>query len=192
MTPNKLNLGNGPFMNGERKVRIAGVATDSVVDGPGIRSVVFFQGCPHQCPGCHNPETWRPDGGSEISLPELVRRLNLNPLVAGVTFSGGEPFLQAPAAAELGKYLREQGLSLWVYTGYTWEDLLTKIYRPGYKELLEITEVLIDGPFIREEADLRLLFRGSANQRMIRVVESLDAGTIIPWRPGADDHYGLG
>ncbi len=171
----------------QEKARIAGVTTESVVDGPGIRSTIFFQGCLHACPGCHNPETWQDDGGMEISRPELIRLLKLNPLVNGVTFSGGEPFQQAPFAAALGGYLRELGLGLWVYTGFTWESILANLNRPGYLELLEVTDVLVDGPFILEQQDLTLLFRGSANQRLIKVSESLAKGAIALWQsPGMD------
>lgn len=180
-------------MLNQAKVRIAGIAKESVVDGPGIRSTIFFQGCPHACPGCHNPETWRFDDGSEIGLADLIRLLDLNPLVTGVTFSGGEPFQQAPSAAVLGKYLRELGLNIWVYTGFTWDFLMANLERPGYKELLEVAEVLIDGPFIREQRDPLLLFRGSANQRLIKVTESMAAGRIVLWQPpGMDVGYGMG
>lgn len=88
-------------MTDQEVVRIAGVTTESVVDGPGIRGAIFFQGCPHACPGCHNPETWKQNDGKEISQSDLIKLLNLNPLVTGVTFSGGEPFQQAPAVAAL-------------------------------------------------------------------------------------------
>lgn len=176
-----------------QKVRIAGIARESVVDGPGIRSTIFFQGCPHACPGCHNPDTWRFDGGSEIGLTDLIRLLDLNPLVTGVTFSGGEPFQQAQSAAVLGRYLRKLGLNIWVYTGYTWDFLMANLERPGYKELLEVAEVLIDGPFIREQRDPSLLFRGSANQRLIKVTESMASGRIVLWQPpGMDVGYGMG
>lgn len=176
-----------------QKVRIAGIARESVVDGPGIRSTIFFQGCPHACPGCHNPDTWRFDGGSEIGLTDLIRLLDLNPLVTGVTFSGGEPFQQAQSAAVLGRYLRKLGLNIWVYTGYTWDFLMANLERPGYKELLGVAEVLIDGPFIREQRDPSLLFRGSANQRLIKVTESMASGRIVLWQPpGMDVGYGMG
>ena len=174
-------------------VRIAGVTTESVVDGPGIRSTIFFQGCPHACPGCHNPETWQRDGGKEISLTGLFQLLELNPLTTGITFSGGEPFQQAPAVAVIGNRLRKSGLNIWVYTGYTWEFLLANLSRPGYKELLEVAEVLIDGPFIHAQRDPTLLFRGSSNQRLIKVRESLASGSIVLWQsPEMDVDYGMG
>jgi anaerobic ribonucleoside-triphosphate reductase activating protein len=177
----------------QEMVRIAGVTTESVVDGPGIRSTIFFQGCPHACPGCHNPNTWRFDGGKEISLTELIRLLDLNPLVTGVTFSGGEPFQQAPVVALLGQRLRRAGLNIWVYTGFTWDFLKENLDRAGYKELLEVAEVLIDGPFIQEQRDLSLLFRGSANQRLIKVTESMASGRIVLWQPSVEGvGYGMG
>ena len=180
-------------MADQELVRIAGITTESVVDGPGIRSAIFFQGCPHACPGCHNPETWPINGGKEIGLTDLIRLLDLNPLVTGVTFSGGEPFQQAPAIAALGNHLRNLGLNIWVYTGFTWDFLVANLERPGYKELLEVTEVLIDGPFIQEQRDLSLLFRGSANQRLIKVAESIVSGRIALWQPpGMDVGYGMG
>jgi anaerobic ribonucleoside-triphosphate reductase activating protein len=166
-------------------IRIAGIATESVVDGPGLRSTVFFQGCSHACPDCHNPETWDPSGGQLITCRDLLGKLKLNPLTAGVTFSGGEPFLQAVAAAELGKFLKQQGLSLWVYTGYVWEYLLTNSGNPGFGALLEVTDVLVDGPFQKKYRDLQLAFRGSSNQRLIKVSESLKTGAIVEWQPTA-------
>lgn len=163
------------------RVRIAGVAVESVVDGPGLRSTVFFQGCPHACPGCHNPETWDPGGGKEIDLTELLGLLKLNPLISGVTFSGGEPFSQAIPAARLGSYLKTLGLNLWVYTGYTWDFLVKNSNDRGFKELLDSADVVVDGPFLNEARTFGLPFRGSSNQRLIKVRESIDSGKIIEW-----------
>jgi anaerobic ribonucleoside-triphosphate reductase activating protein len=164
-------------------VRIAGITTESVVDGPGLRSTVFFQGCPHACEGCQNPETWAPGGGQEIVLQDLLTKLKLNPLITGVTFSGGEPFSQAIAAAELGCFLKELGINLWVYTGYIWEYLLDNLSHSGFEALLKVTDVLIDGPFQNQHKALQLPFKGSSNQRIIRVPESLKAGVIVHWQP---------
>jgi anaerobic ribonucleoside-triphosphate reductase activating protein len=164
-------------------VRIAGITTESVVDGPGLRGTVFFQGCPHACEGCHNPETWDPGGGQEIKLEDLLAKLKINPLTTGVTFSGGEPFYQAIAAAELGSFLKEQGLNLWVYTGYLWEYLLENMNHSGFSALLQVTDVLVDGPFQYPHKTLQLPFRGSSNQRLIKVSESLKAGVIVYWQP---------
>ncbi len=163
--------------------RVSGIAVESVVDGSGLRCTIFFQGCTHACPGCHNPETWARDGGQLVTLSELLPRLKLNPLIDGVTFSGGEPFLQAPAAACLGQYLKSLGLNLWVYTGYTWETLLQNLNLPGYKELLNLTDILVDGPFQSEAKVAGLTFRGSANQRIIKVPESLKSNEVVLWQP---------
>jgi anaerobic ribonucleoside-triphosphate reductase activating protein len=164
-------------------IRIAGITYESVVDGPGLRSTVFFQGCPHACKGCHNPETWAPEGGQEIVVQDLLKKLKLNPLTTGVTFSGGEPFNQAIAAAEVGCFLQEQSINLWVYTGYNWEYLLDNISHSGFDSLLKVTDVLVDGPFQKQHQTLQLPFRGSSNQRIIRVPESLKAGAIVLWQP---------
>lgn len=165
----------------ENRARIAGVVTESIVDGPGIRSGVFFQGCPHCCDGCHNPETWDPGAGTEVTLEELLPLLQITPLVGGVTFSGGEPFLQAAFAFQLGVRIKKAGLNLWVYTGFKWEELLQN--RECFGALLSITDVLVDGKFQKEAAVAGLAFRGSSNQRIIRVAPSLEEGRVIEWRP---------
>jgi anaerobic ribonucleoside-triphosphate reductase activating protein len=163
------------------KIEIAGITPESVVDGPGIRSTVFFQGCPHACPGCHNPDTWDAGGGTELSLAELIPLLKLNPLISGVTFSGGEPFFQAVSGGMLGNYLKSLGLNLWVYTGYTWDYLVNHLDTPGFKVLVESADVIIDGPFQVDQKSFHLAFRGSANQRIIKVKESLQSGKPVYW-----------
>lgn len=148
------------------KLRVAGVVRESVVDGPGLRYVVFAQGCLHRCPGCHNPETWDPAGGYYITAAELLADIGRNPLLKGVTFSGGDPFLQAGAFAILGRALRQKGYDIVTYTGYTYEELRA-MADPAVQDLLAVTDILIDGPFIQGERDLTLPFRGSRNQRVI-------------------------
>jgi anaerobic ribonucleoside-triphosphate reductase activating protein len=165
------------------QVRIAGVVNESVVDGPGIRTVIFFQGCPHACPGCHNPETWNFRGGRELSVSDLIRSLKVTPLISGVTFSGGEPFGQAEVASALGASLKALGLNLWVYTGFLWEQLLNNLKRPGYAELINLADVVVDGPFQQELKRSDLSFRGSTNQRLIRVKASLNDGKVVEWYP---------
>jgi anaerobic ribonucleoside-triphosphate reductase activating protein len=165
------------------QVRIAGVVNESVVDGPGIRTVIFFQGCPHACPGCHNPETWNFRGGRELSVSDLIRSLKVTPLISGVTFSGGEPFGQAEVASALGASLKALGLNLWVYTGFLWEQLLNNLKKPGYAELINLADVVVDGPFQQELKRSDLSFRGSANQRLIRVKASLNDGKVVEWYP---------
>jgi anaerobic ribonucleoside-triphosphate reductase activating protein len=161
-------------------VRISGVVNESVVDGPGIRTVVFFQGCCHECSGCHNPETWDVKGGVEVVVSDLIPQLKLNPLLAGVTFSGGEPFLQAGPAAALGRIIKTMGLTLWIYTGFVWENLLNSPDRQ-FKELLDIADVLIDGPFVENLHDGNLVFKGSSNQRIVDAQASLETGLVIEW-----------
>jgi anaerobic ribonucleoside-triphosphate reductase activating protein len=164
-------------------VRIAGVSRESVVDGTGLRSTIFFQGCHHACQDCHNPETWDPGGGTEVSLSKLLSMLKLNPLIDGITFSGGEPFLQSPALVELAAHLKALGLNLWIYSGFTWEYLNSQSAQPSYKELLAFADVLVDGPFLMNVKEPGLSFRGSANQRIIKVQDSLAASRIILWTP---------
>lgn len=181
-----MKLGTDNFLANQAsqtKARIAGVSNESVVDGPGLRSTVFFQGCCHGCPDCQNPETWDPEGGRQVTLAELLGLMKLNPLISGVTFSGGEPFLQPGPAAVLGNHLRKLGLDLWVYTGFTWEELINTPDHPEYQALLEIATVVVDGPFQRQLKDLSLPFRGSANQRLIDAQASLATGKVLIWSP---------
>jgi len=156
---------------------LAGIAGDSIVDGPGIRTTFFAQGCPHGCPGCHNPETWAFGCGTQVQEEELVELVRANPLCRGVTFSGGEPFAQAAGFARLGRLLKQAGYEVASYSGYTFEQLLTGT--PEQRELLETIDVLIDGPFLQAERSLELNFRGSRNQRILDVPASLQAGCAV-------------
>lgn len=155
------------------KVRVAGIVNDSIVDGEGIRLTIFFQGCPHRCKGCHNPQTWEENGGYEIDTEEIIRMMDENPLLDGITLSGGEPLYgqnKKKAALELAKAAHERNLSVWCYTGWEWETLksLTEFYPYGAtKPLLEEIDVLIDGRFIEEQKTLDLPWRGSKNQRLL-------------------------
>lgn len=167
------------------KLRVAGTEPESVVDGPGIRFVVFTQGCPHRCPGCHNPETWDPDGGRLIEVQEILALIEEGKLLKGITLSGGEPFLQAGALVELARGVKELGLDVVVYTGFIFEELLElSQINPAYRELLGLTSVLIDGPYRQSERDLTLAFRGSRNQRLIDVQRSLAEHTVVEWIAG--------
>lgn len=170
-------------------MRIANTVSDSIVDGPGLRFTVFTQGCPHHCPGCHNPDTHDPAGGREVTVEELARRMMANPLTDGLTLSGGEPFLQAEDCAALARLARERGLNVWTYTGYTYERLLEGEL-PEALALLEQTDVLVDGPFLLSEKSYEALFRGSANQRLIDVKKSRAAGRVVLWsRPDPLAHF---
>ena len=158
-------------------LELSGIAGDSIVDGPGIRTTVFAQGCPHHCEGCHNPETWEFGCGTQVSVEVILEMIEANPLCRGVTFSGGEPFAQAEGFAELAQALKARGYEVASYSGYTLEQLLhgTKAQR----KLLEIIDVLIDGPFVMDQKSLELSFRGSRNQRILDIPASLAEGKAV-------------
>ena len=161
-------------------IRMSGVENDSIVDGPGIRMTLFVQGCPHKCKGCHNPQTHDFDGGTVMDTDELTERILANPILDGVTFSGGEPFEQPRALFEIGKRIKEHGLNIMVYSGYTFDELLEKSKDDEYVgRLLKITDILVDGRYVDEKRSLMLLFRGSSNQRIIDVQKSLDEGRVV-------------
>lgn len=149
-------------------LRISGCVADSIVDGPGMRFTVFVQGCPHHCPGCHNPQTHDFSGGHLADPQKIVDAVLGDPLAKGVTFSGGEPFCQAKALAQIGARIAEAGKDIVVYTGYTLEQLLQMgEENPDVLALLAMTDLLVDGPYLEEQRDLTLQFRGSRNQRLI-------------------------
>lgn len=156
---------------------LSGIVSDSIVDGPGIRTTIFSQGCPHHCQGCHNPETWEFGTGTQMAEERLLQIVEENPLCRGVTFSGGEPFAQAEGFCKLAKLLKEKGYEVASYSGYTFEQLLggTK----AQQELLANIDILIDGPFVLKERSLELSFRGSKNQRILDVPASLAAGKAV-------------
>lgn len=148
------------------KIRIAGIEEESIVDGPGIRMVVFTQGCKHNCQGCHNPESHSFTGGYLMDVEEILEDIKANPLLDGLTLSGGDPFEQWEACSELAREVKKLGLNVVTYTGYTFEEIL-KI--DNFKKLLLETDTLIDGKYEIEEKSLLLQFRGSKNQRIIDV-----------------------
>ena len=155
-----------------KKVRIAGIVRESIVDGPGIRFVVFAQGCPHHCDGCHNPSTHDFNGGNLVAVDAIINEMKKNPLLDGITLSGGEPFEQPEAFGELAERARELGYHVMAYTGYTYEKLLAKKDEQRLR-LLENTDLLVDGKFEMEKKSLLLKFKGSKNQRIIDVKKSL-------------------
>ena len=161
-------------------LNLSGLISDSIVDGPGIRTTVFSQGCPHHCPGCHNPETWEFGCGTDMEEERLVEIVRGNPLCRGVTFSGGEPFAQAEGFAKLARLLKEKGYEVASYTGYTFEELLEG--SAEQRLLLESIDILIDGPFLLAEKSLEVPFRGSKNQRILDVPKSLAAGMAVETR----------
>ena len=157
-------------------IQMAGIAEDSIVDGPGIRTAYFAQGCPHHCEGCQNPETWAFGEGTPMDVETLARIAMDNPLCRGVTFSGGEPFAQA------------EGYEIASYTGYTFEHL-RDAGTEAQRRLLSLLDVLVDGPFLLDQRSLELMFRGSANQRLIDVPKSLETGEVVPAPPRWQGDY---
>ena len=156
------------------EIRIAGTVQDSIVDGPGLRYVVFTQGCPHHCEGCHNPETHDFSGGKLTDTDVLFEECIENPLTKGVTFSGGEPFCQAQALCELAEKLQQRGYHLMAYSGWTFEELVKKAENEEYvAKLLNMLDLLVDGRFELKNRSLTLTYRGSTNQRIVDVKKSL-------------------
>ena len=162
------------------KVRLAGIVNESVSDGPGLRIAVFFQGCAHHCPGCHNPQTWDFDGGEEYEVEDLLCRLIDTPLIRGVTLSGGDPFFQPEAALAVAQAFHERGKDVWAYTGYVWEVLIQN-QNSAVQELIRQCNVIVDGPFLQAQAVPGLRYCGSTNQRLIAVSESLENGKVQEW-----------
>jgi anaerobic ribonucleoside-triphosphate reductase activating protein len=180
----------------QKTIRLAGIIRESIVDGPGIRFSIFCQGCPHNCPDCHNPETHDFDGGQDIAIEKILAAIDENPLLAGVTFSGGEPSCQPEAFLTLAREIRKRELNIWMYSGYTLEELFhfadpdgtgyaardnrweDPAMRAALRELLKNIDVLIDGRFQKAHRDLSLLYRGSSNQRVIDMRKTLASGKL--------------
>lgn len=160
-------------------IKISGIVKESIVDGPGIRLVIFSQGCKHNCKGCHNPQTHSFENGQIINIEDILEMIKKNPLLDGVTFSGGDPFEQSESFAKLGKEVKKLGLNIITYTGYTYEQIVESIDKKAWKDLLYVTDVLIDGPFEINKRSLELKFRGSSNQRIIDVKKSLENNNVV-------------
>ncbi|HEY4599957.1 MAG TPA: anaerobic ribonucleoside-triphosphate reductase activating protein [Cerasibacillus sp.] len=146
-------------------MKVMNIIHDSVVDGEGLRTVIFFAGCPHQCLGCHNPSSWKMTNGKNMSVDDILQEVADNPLT-DVTFSGGEPMIQAKELVKLAKEIKKLDKNIWIYSGFTYEKIIAS-NDPYKKELLQICDVLVDGKFVIEQRDLSLTFRGSRNQRII-------------------------
>lgn len=159
-------------MSNIQSIRISGITPESIVDGEGIRYVIFTQGCPHHCVGCHNPQTHSFDGGKLVLIEDILDDISKRKKwIDGITISGGEPFCQADQCSIIAERAQELGLTVWCYTGYLFESL----YKQG-AELLKHIDVLVDGPFVQDEKSLELNFRGSCNQRVIDIPKSLKEG----------------
>ncbi|MEE0977811.1 MAG: anaerobic ribonucleoside-triphosphate reductase activating protein [Muribaculaceae bacterium] len=149
------------------KLRVLNIIDGTSVDGIGLRTSIYFAGCSHHCEGCHNPQSWNPDGGYDISVDELMERIAENDL--DVTFSGGDPMLQIDQVTELARRVKTLGKNLWCYTGYSFEAVKSS----ELSKILPYVDVIVDGRFVKDQRDVTLRFRGSANQRVIDVQKSL-------------------
>lgn len=159
------------------KIRLFGIVNDSIVDGPGLRYSIFTQGCVHHCPGCHNPKSHDLDGGYLVDIDTIITEIKKNPLLDGVTISGGEPFLQPIALIQLAQMIKQQGLHLMIYSGYTYEEILN--LGENERKLLSLCDILVDGRFLIEQRSLNLLYKGSRNQRIIDVQASFKENHMI-------------
>lgn len=159
------------------KIRLYGTVNDSIVDGPGLRYVIFTQGCLHHCPGCHNPDSHAIDGGYIEDTEQCLLEIDQNPLLDGVTLSGGEPFLQATALIHFVQKVKQRHLHVMIYSGYTFEEILEL----GDEEnrLLSLCDTLVDGKFILSLKSMELLYKGSSNQRIIDIQASLKTHMVI-------------
>ena len=170
------------------KIRIADVIEESFVDGEGVRFAIFVQGCPHRCKGCHNPTTHDFNGGNIIEADKIIEKFKHNPLISGITLSGGEPLCQIDAITELAVAAKDLNLSVWCYTGYIYENIINETFAKNeffnhaqINKFLNYVDVLVDGPYIESQRDLTLQFRGSRNQRLINVQDSIAHKKIIAW-----------
>lgn len=152
------------------------IVPGTTVDGPGLRTSVYFAGCSHRCPGCHNPESWNFNAGRELSAEEILGVIEENGF--DVTFSGGDPLYLLPLLTPLAREIKARGYGLWIYTGFLYEEALRL---PGFSDLAPYIDVLVDGPFESYKRDISLLFRGSTNQRLIDVGATLRAGEVVLW-----------
>lgn len=160
-----------------KSIRLASpMQEDSFVDGPGVRMVIWTQGCRHHCFNCHNPQTWDTEGGTLYPVEQLQKQILASELQSGLTLSGGEPFLQVEPLLDIVKTAKEKKLNIWAYSGFTYEELLADALK---KKLLIELDVLVDGKFVNDLKDYRLVFKGSRNQRIIDVQKSLQSGEVI-------------
>lgn len=162
-----------------KKIRLAGIAYESLVNGPGMRRVFFAQGCRHNCKGCFNPSTHDFNGGELKDTDDLIAQIKINPLITGITFSGGDPFEQAEEFAYMADKIKKLGLNIWCYTGYTFEHILYNTQNTHWRSLINNIDVLVDGKFEESKKDSKLRFKGSSNQRIIDVKVSLISHRII-------------
>ena len=156
------------------------IQSDSIVDGEGIRTVIWLQGCSHDCEGCHNPETHDFNGGQITDTNNIIAAIKKIKYQDGITFSGGEPFLQPRVIFEIAKFCKSIGLNVWCYSGFTFEELLEMAKtKNSILNALNTIDVLVDGKYIADKRSLNLKFRGSKNQRIINVPKSLEISQTV-------------
>lgn len=161
-------------------MRVLDIVPGTSVDGPGLRTSIYFAGCSHRCPGCHNPQSWAFDGGKEMSVGEIVEEVERHGF--NVTFTGGDPLYQLLTSSQLlrlAEELKARGYTIWCYTGFEYEQLPD---HPEMLPLLPYLEVLVDGPYIARLRDISLPFRGSSNQRLIDIPATLSTQTLTLWK----------
>ena len=157
------------------KLRVLDIIDGTIVDGPGLRTSIYLAGCRHECQGCHNPQSWDFNGGKDMTIAEILNHVEYNGF--NVTLSGGDPLYQVDAATALCNELRKRDVTVWVYTGFTYEHILAN---EKLSQILSVADVLVDGPFIEAKRDTSLLFRGSSNQRLIDLHKSRGPN-IVEW-----------
>ena len=167
--------------NKSEYIRLAAdLQSDSIVDGPGLRTVIWTQGCAHHCKGCQNPQTWDFNGGGLVKVDDVLEAIDELEYQTGITFSGGDPMFQVEACDRIAAYCKDKGYNIWVYTGFTYEEILKLAEKNhAYIDFLNKIDVLVDGRFILEQRDLSLLFRGSRNQRLIDMPKTLESGKVV-------------
>ena len=162
------------------RIKLAGLTADSIVDGPGLRFTIFVQGCPHNCEGCHNPESHDFNGGRWADTDKIIEKIKKNEIIRGVTFSGGEPFCQPKPLADMAEKLKKDGYHLIAYTGFTFEQLMKmSVADENVKKLLGCLDNIIDGKFVLSLRSLELRYKGSSNQRTLDVQESIRQGRAV-------------
>jgi anaerobic ribonucleoside-triphosphate reductase activating protein len=163
----------------EMRIQIAGIERHSSVNGPGVRYVLFTQGCPHACPGCQNPDTWSPTAGVSYDTEDIINDILSTKYIDGVTLSGGDPLFQAKPILEIVKALNEKKINIWCYTGWTYEQLDSLQAGPEAKEVLSYLDVLVDGRFVLSLLSRDCIYRGSTNQRLIDCKKSIQEGKVV-------------
>ena len=159
-------------------MRILDIVPGTSVDGPGLRTAIYFAGCKHCCHGCHNPQSWDFTGGHEMTMEEVLKEVADNDF--DVTLTGGDPMYHAEELVSLAVEIKKMGKDIWCYTGFMYEDIISDVHM---SHLLEHIDVLVDGPYIESLRDIHLLFRGSSNQRLINVAKSA-SGHVVEWNWG--------